>query len=50
VGRGGAVLAPIIAGYLLNAGLAVRTVALIMACGSLLAAAALLALRARDAD
>ena len=50
VGRGGAVLAPIIAGYLLNAGLAVRTVALIMACGSLLAAAALLALRAREAD
>jgi hypothetical protein len=50
VGRGGAVLAPIIAGYLLNAGLAVRTVALTMACGSLLAAAALLALRARDAD
>jgi benzoate transport len=50
VGRGGAVLAPIIAGYLLNAGLAVRTVALIMACGSLLAAAALLALRARDSD
>jgi hypothetical protein len=50
VGRGGAVLAPIIAGYLLNAGLAVRTVALIMACGSLLAAAALLALKAREAD
>ena len=50
VGRGGAVLAPIIAGYLLNAGLAVRIVALIMACGSLLAAAALLALRAREAD
>jgi len=50
VGRGGAVLAPIIAGYLLNAGLAVKSVALIMACGSLLAAAALLALRVRDAD
>jgi len=50
VGRGGAVLAPIMAGYLLNAGLAVRSVALIMAGGSLLAAVALLALRVRDAD
>ena len=49
VGRGGAVLAPIIAGYLLNAGLAVKSVALIMASGSLLAAAALLALRVREA-
>jgi MFS family permease len=50
VGRGGAVLAPIMAGYLLNAGLAVRSVALIMAGGPLLAAVALLALRVRDAD
>jgi benzoate transport len=50
VGRGGAVLAPIIAGYLLNAGLAVKSVALIMASGPLLASVALLALRLRDAD
>ena len=50
VGRGGAVLAPIIAGYLLNAGLAVKSVALIMASGSLLAAVALLVLRVREAD
>jgi MFS transporter, AAHS family, vanillate permease len=50
VGRGGAVIAPIIAGYLLDGGLAVSTVALIMACGSLLAAVTLLALRVRDAD
>ena len=50
VGRGGAVVAPIIAGYLFQAGLAVSTVATIMACGSLLAAAALFALRVRDAD
>src|SRR5262249_24296648 len=50
VGRGGAMLAPIIAGYLLNAGLAVKYVALIMACGSLFAAVALLALRVREAD
>jgi MFS family permease len=50
VGRGGAVLAPIVAGYLLNAGLALKIVASIMASGSLLAAVALLALRVRDGD
>jgi benzoate transport len=50
VGRGGAMLAPVLAGYLLNAGLAVKSVALLMACGSLLAALTLLALRVRDAD
>jgi len=50
VGRGGAVLAPIIAGYLFQAGLALQTVALLMACGSLLAAVALLALKVREAD
>lgn len=50
VGRGGALIAPVIAGYLFQAGLALSIVALIMACGSLLAAAALLALRVRDAD
>ncbi len=50
VGRGGAALAPIIAGYLFRAGYALPTVALMMASGSLLAAAAVLALRVRDAD
>jgi benzoate transport len=50
VGRGGAFLAPVIAGYLLEAGFALQSVALLMACGSLLAAAALLALRVRDAE
>ena len=50
VGRGGAMIAPVIAGYLLQAGFALSIVALIMACGSLLAAAALLALRVREAD
>ena len=50
VGRGGAVLAPVIAGYLLQAGFALKIVAVIMASGSLLAAGALLALRVRDAD
>lgn len=50
LGRGGAVLAPIIAGYLFQAGLALQTVALVMACGSLMAAAALLVLKVREAD
>jgi sugar phosphate permease len=50
VGRGGALIAPVIAGYLFEAGLGVPTVALIMACGSVLAAVALLALTVRDAD
>ena len=40
LGRGGAVLAPVIAGYLFHAGLSLQTVALCMASGSLLAAAA----------
>ena len=50
VGRGGAVLAPVIAGYLFQAGFALKIVAVIMASGSLLAAAALLVLKVRDAD
>jgi len=50
VGRGGAVLAPILAGYLFQAGLAMPTVATLMAMGSLLSAAALLALKVRVGD
>jgi len=50
VGRGGALIAPVIAGYLFQAGFALQTVALLMACGSVLAAVALLALRVREAD
>lgn len=50
VGRGGAVIAPIIAGYLFHAGLSLQTVALVMASGSLLAAVALLTLKVRDAS
>ena len=50
LGRGGAVLAPVIAGYLFHAGLSLQTVALCMASGSLLAAAALLTLKVRDAQ
>src|SRR5450631_1314621 len=44
VGRGGAVLAPIVAGYLFQAGFGLQAVATMMAMGSLLSAAALLAL------
>ena len=44
VGRGGAALAPVLAGYLFQAGFGLQAVALIMAMGSLIAAVALLAL------
>jgi benzoate transport len=49
VGRGGAALAPIIAGYLFQAGFGLATVAAIMGSGSLMAAAALFKLREREA-
>jgi benzoate transport len=45
VGRGGAALAPVLAGYLFQAGFALQVVAAIMAMGSLAAALALLALK-----
>ena len=47
VGRAGAVLAPVMAGYLFQAGLGLQAVATLMAMGSLLSAAALLALTVR---
>jgi len=47
VGRGGAVLAPIIAGYLFQAGFGLQAVASLMAMGSLLSAGALLVLKVR---
>ena len=50
VGRGGAVLAPVVAGYLFQAGFAMPTVATLMAMGSLLSAGALLALKVRAAQ
>jgi benzoate transport len=50
VGRGGALLAPVIAGYLLEAGLGLQAVATMMAMGSLSSAAALLALKVRTTD
>jgi len=50
VGRGGAALGPVIAGYLFKAGFGVQPVALVMACGSLLAAGALFALTVREGD
>lgn len=50
VGRGGAALAPVLAGYLFAAGFGLQSVAVLMGFGSLLAAAALLALKERAAD
>ena len=50
VGRGGAALAPVLAGYLFQAGLTVPTVAMAMALGSLLSAGALTILKVRAAD
>ncbi|MGH8326314.1 MAG: MFS transporter [Steroidobacteraceae bacterium] len=47
VGRGGAVLAPIIAGFLFDQGVSVATVAAYMGLGSLIAAGVLLALKVR---
>ena len=48
VGRGGAALAPIIAGYLFVAGMSLPVVSLIMGCGSLLAIVMLLLLKYRE--
>ncbi len=45
VGRGGSILAPIIAGFMFEGGMGVPTVAVIMACGSLMAAVMLTMLR-----
>jgi len=50
VGRGGAMLAPVLAGYLLQAGFGLQAVATMMAMGSLLSAAALLVLKVRAAQ
>ena len=48
VGRGGAALGPIVAGFLFARGAGLSTVAMLMALGSLLGAVALLALRYRE--
>jgi len=48
VGRGGSVLAPIIAGFLFTAGYSLPTVSMTMATGSLLAAAVLILLKLGD--
>ena len=50
IGRGGAAIAPVIAGYLFQAGLGLQPVAIIMALGSLIGALALLRLKERVAD
>jgi hypothetical protein len=49
VGRGGAALAPILAGLLFQAGYGLQVVAIVMATGSLIAAEALLLLKLRTA-
>ena len=50
IGRGGAVLAPILAGFLFEAGVTLPTVALIMSAGAMLAAAALAFLKLDHED
>ena len=50
VGRGGAALAPVCAGYLFQVGLGLQTVSIVMAAGSLIAAMALVALKERGAE
>ena len=50
MGRGGAALAPVLAGYLFQSGLPLIWVAAIMGCGSLLAAVALCLLRKRQTN
>ncbi|MGH6745198.1 benzoate transport [Novosphingobium sp. PhB55] len=48
IGRGGAALGPIVAGFLFNAGFGLSIVSVLMGMGSLVAAGALLLLRERD--
>ncbi len=50
MGRGGAALAPIMAGYFLQSGMGLQTVSIIMGAGSILGAITLLFLRERAAD
>jgi len=50
VGRGGAALAPVCAGYLFQSGLGLQTVSICMASGSLIGLLALAALTERRAD
>ena len=47
-GRGGAALAPILAGYLFQQGFSLQTVSVVMGCGSLLGAVALLFVKFRN--
>jgi len=50
VGRGGAALAPVLAGYLFEAGFGLQSVAIAMGCGASLAAVLLFFLKDRAAD
>lgn len=47
-GRGGAVISPMVAGFLFDAGTSLHTVAIVMAMGSLLAAFAVMLLKVKD--
>lgn len=50
IGRGGAALAPVIGGYLFQAGFGLQTVSAVMGAGSLLAAVALFFIKIRESD
>ena len=50
VGRGGAALSPVLAGFLFQGGAGLATVAIVMACGSLISALALSLIRLKLAD
>jgi MFS family permease len=50
MGRGGAALAPILAGYLFQAGFTLQSVAIVLGSGSLLAAIALFMVKERQGD
>lgn len=50
MGRGGAFLSPIIAGYMFQAGLGLQSVAVVMACGALIAGIALIILGRKTAN
>lgn len=50
IGRGGSVLSPIIAGFLLDAGIGIGTLSIIMGIGSVIAAVILLSLKVTSGD
>ncbi|MEQ9562010.1 MAG: hypothetical protein RLN69_05775, partial [Woeseiaceae bacterium] len=50
IGRGGAMISPVVAGYMFEAGASTPLVAIVMASGSILAILSLLFLRLQDGD